>query len=88
MFELVKSILVLSANKIGVDLLFTSQGKSFMYKRNNSRPKMEPCGSPCLISVQLECCNGVSYYILKLCVICFKVLLIGFCIYTSYSICF
>jgi len=47
-FESVKSILVLSANKISVDLLFTSQGKSFMYKRNSSGPRMEPCGTPCL----------------------------------------
>jgi len=48
-FESVKGILVLSANKLGVDLLFTSWGKSFIHKRNSSRPKMETCGSPCFV---------------------------------------
>jgi hypothetical protein len=69
-FESVMSILVLAANKIGVHLLFTNGGKLIMYKRNNCGPKMEPCGTLCLVSVQLECCNGVSYYILKLFDIC------------------
>ena len=58
---LVNSILVLSANKIDVDLLFTERRKSFMSERNNKGPRMERCGTPCLINVQLACSNDVSY---------------------------
>jgi len=42
-----------------------------MYKINIMGPRMEPCGTPCLIDVQLgDCYNGVTYYILKLSDIC------------------
>jgi len=37
-----------------------------MYKRNNMGPRMELYGTLCLINVQLECCNDVFHYILKL----------------------
>ena len=52
----VKSIRVLSANKTGVDLLFTctNWSKSFMYKRDSKGPRMEPCGTPGLINVQSD----------------------------------
>jgi hypothetical protein len=50
----VKSIFVSSANNTDVHLLFTNWGKLFMYKINSKGPRMEPCGNPCLINVQLE----------------------------------
>jgi len=53
-YECVKSILVLSANKIGVDSLFIDWSKSFMYRRNSRGPRMVPCGNPCLVNAQLE----------------------------------
>ena len=47
-------ILVSSANYIGIELLFIILCKSLMYDRNSSCPKMEPCGTLCLISDRLE----------------------------------
>jgi hypothetical protein len=51
MFE---SMLVSSAKSIGTDLLFINLGRSLMYSRKSKGPKMEPCGTPCLISHQFE----------------------------------
>jgi len=34
--ECVKSMLVSSANKAGIDLLYTNLGKSFIYRRNSN----------------------------------------------------
>jgi len=39
---------------IGLHLLFTNWGKPFMYKSSSKGPRMEPCGNPWLINVQLE----------------------------------
>jgi hypothetical protein len=53
-FPSVITILVSSANKIGVDDLFMADGKSFIYSKNNTGPKTEPCGTPCLILDQFD----------------------------------
>jgi hypothetical protein len=43
-----------------------------MYTENNRGPRMEPCGTPCLINGWLESVrpNGVSYFLLKFFDIC------------------
>jgi hypothetical protein len=40
-----------SANKIGIDIdiLFIHIGRSFIYRRNNRGPRMEPCGDTMFI---------------------------------------
>jgi hypothetical protein len=53
-FPSVITILVSSANKIGVDDLFIADGKSFMYSKNNKGSKTEPCSTPCLILDQFD----------------------------------
>ena len=47
-------MLVSSAKKIGMDISFMHLGLSFIYRRNNRGPRMEPCGTPCFIGAQLE----------------------------------
>ena len=44
--ELEDIILVLSANKVGLDILLTIYGKSLMYNRKNSVLSTEPCDIP------------------------------------------
>lgn len=48
------NILVSSTNNIGIDSLFIIVDKSFIYNRNSRGPKMENCGTPCLIYDHLE----------------------------------
>ena len=52
--ECVNNILVSSTHNIGIDSLFIILGKSCTRNKNGSGPKMEPCGTPCLISDHLE----------------------------------
>jgi len=54
MDENVINTLVSSANKIGIALWSMALGKSLMYTRNNSGPKIEPSGTPCFILVYSE----------------------------------
>jgi len=42
-------MLVLSANKVGLDMSFIMPGKSLMWNRKNNGPRIEPCGTPCFI---------------------------------------
>ena len=42
------------ANKTGMDLLFSTFGKSLTYIRKSKGPRMEPCIIPCLTLAQLE----------------------------------
>ena len=51
-FAIIK--LVSSANKIGLDLSDTLLERSLIYIKNNNVPRMEPCGTPCCTSFQLE----------------------------------
>jgi hypothetical protein len=32
----------------------TFKGKSFIYNKNNNGPRVEPCGTPCVISLVVE----------------------------------
>jgi hypothetical protein len=45
---------VSSANKIIIDLLFITFGKSLMYTKKSRGPRIEPCRTPCLTIAQLE----------------------------------
>jgi hypothetical protein len=54
MLGLVSKILVSSVYKIGSALCSTVLGKLLMYTRNNSGPKIEPCGTPYFILVHFE----------------------------------
>jgi len=45
--ELENIILVLSANKVGLDILLIICGKSLMYNRKNSGLSIEPCDTLC-----------------------------------------
>jgi hypothetical protein len=55
-------MLVSSANKTGIDFLFMTAGKSFIYKRNSVGHSTEPCGTPCLIIAQFE--TAVLWFII------------------------
>jgi hypothetical protein len=44
----------ISANRIGVDLSLINFGRSFIKRRKNKAPKMEPCGTPCVILAHVE----------------------------------
>jgi len=48
------SILVSSTNNIGTESLFIILIKSFICNRNSSGPRMDPCGTLCLIVDHLE----------------------------------
>jgi len=50
----IQSMLVYSANKIGIGFLFMTAGKSFMCKRNGVGPCTEPCGIPSLFIAHFE----------------------------------
>jgi hypothetical protein len=50
----IKIILVSSANKVDLDMLFIMDGESLMYNRKNSGLSIEPNGTPCLILSQSE----------------------------------
>jgi hypothetical protein len=43
-----------SANRTDLTVLLKFNGKSFIYKRKRSGPRMEPCGTPGLTVFQLE----------------------------------
>jgi len=51
-FEWANKILVSSAKIIGADVLFIILVKTFIYKRKSRGPKIELCGTPCLILAQ------------------------------------
>jgi len=53
-FEWVNRILVSSAKTIGAEVLFMILGRSFMYTRKSSGPKIEPCGTLQLTLAQFE----------------------------------
>jgi hypothetical protein len=40
---------VSSAKRTGVEIAFTTYGRSLIYITNNKGPRTEPCGIPCLI---------------------------------------
>ena len=40
-------MLVLSANKIGLDISDINVGRSITYSRKNNSPSIEPCGTLC-----------------------------------------
>jgi hypothetical protein len=61
--ECVIKMLVSSANKIGVDLLFINAGKSFIYIRKSKGPITGPCGTPCLTFSQF---GGVDSFVFLL----------------------
>jgi hypothetical protein len=52
--ECVIKMLVSSANKTGVALLFNNTGKLFIYSRKNKGPMKEPCGTLCLTFSQFD----------------------------------
>jgi hypothetical protein len=65
-------MLVSSVKVIGVESLFIVLGKSFIYKRNNKGPNIDPCGTPCLtlsqsevILVLLLCVTVLMYLLCK-----------------------
>jgi hypothetical protein len=61
-------MLVSSAKIIGVENLVIILGKSFIYKRNNKGPNIDPCGTSCLTLSQSEA-------ILLLSLLCITVLM-------------
>jgi hypothetical protein len=58
--EFVIIILVSSAKRIGLDLLVTVLGKSFIYNKNSKGPKIDPWGTPFLTFPHSECVNHNS----------------------------
>jgi hypothetical protein len=46
-------ILVLSANKTTSALSFIDFGRSLIYSESSNDPSTDPCGTPCLINLQL-----------------------------------
>jgi hypothetical protein len=52
--ELKHNMLVSSANKIGFEGLFNVKGKLLMYTKKSNDPRIEPCGTPCLIFFHSE----------------------------------
>jgi len=51
-FEIIK--LVSSATKTKLLLVFTREGRSFIYKRKSRGPSIDPWGTPCVILPQSE----------------------------------
>jgi hypothetical protein len=51
---LVYIILLSSANKIGLDFPLIVSDKSFAYRGKGKRPKTDPYGTPCFITLQSE----------------------------------
>jgi hypothetical protein len=47
-------MLVLSANKLGLDISDRNAGRSIIYSRKNNSPRIEPCGTLCLTGYHLE----------------------------------
>jgi hypothetical protein len=68
----IKIILVSSANKVGLDILFIMDGKSLMYNRKNSGMSIEPYGTPCLILSESELVFEYSFFNVTLCYLSFK----------------
>ena len=64
-FEWVNRILVSSAKIIGAEVLFMILGRSFMYIKKSSGPKIEPCGTPQLTLAQFQnlLLSSLSVYI-------------------------
>ena len=54
-------MLVSSANMIRMAVGSTTLGKSLMYIRKSKGPKIDPCGTPCVIFVQLQCILVFEY---------------------------
>ena len=48
----------------------TFNGKSFMYNKNNIGPRVEPCGTPCVISLVVE--TYVPCFLLLISTHCFQ----------------
>jgi hypothetical protein len=49
--ECENKMLVSSAKITGMENLFNTIGKSFIYRRNNKGPNTDPCGTPCLVGL-------------------------------------
>jgi len=60
---------VSSANSTILDSK-TFNGKSFMYNKNNIGPRVEPCGTPCIISLVVE--TDVPCFLLLISTHCFR----------------
>jgi hypothetical protein len=58
----IKIILVSSANKVGLDMLFFMYGKLLMCNRKNSGLSIEPYGIPCLIYSHSELFFDYSFF--------------------------
>jgi len=54
-------MMVSYANKIEIIVCSMALGKSLMYTRNNSGPKIDPCGTPYFILVHFETVLELRY---------------------------
>jgi len=64
--ELENITLASSVNKVGLDILFITYGKSLIQNRKNSGPSVVPCSTPCWSLSQSDQFLENSFFIITL----------------------